>query len=363
MSSALTPALVAVFAGCAFAVVAFVPFVALSYRRRGEMTFWRSILWFAALIYAMALWAYTLLPFPEGRDVTCVPLQTVPFMFVNDVARFGVGSVGALVQNPAAVQVALNVVLFMPLGWFLRRLGGRGIVVATVSGFVVSMLIEVTQVTGIWGLYSCAYRVFDVDDLIANTAGALIGSIIGMLLWRRSRQNPDAGAPRPITAMRRLLGMLCDVALFWIASWIVVAISLVIALLDGRPQLGIPPAVFDTAAFVLPFTVQLLSVLIGGVTLGERIVLIRAVHRVTPAAIARPLRFVLGIGGYMLLVTWEAGLGSLLLGLLVVVSFIMAFTTRGHRGLAHAAATMDVVDARAEPLHGHAASDRRAGAR
>lgn len=348
MSSALTPALVAVIAGCAIAVVAFVPFVALSFRRRGEMTFWRSILWFAALIYAMALWTYTLLPFPEGRDVTCVPLQTVPFMFVNDIQSFGVDSVGALVQNPAAVQVALNVVLFMPLGWFLRRLGGRGVVVATFSGFAVSMLIEVTQVTGIWGLYSCAYRVFDVDDLIANTAGALIGSVVGMLLWRRSRQNPDAGAPRPITAMRRLLGMLCDVALYWIAGWVVVAISLVIALLDGRSELAMPMSIFDTAAFALPFAVQLLSVLIGGVTLGERIVLIRAVHRVTPAAVARPIRFVLGIGGYMLLLEWESGVGGLLLGLLVVVSFISVFTTREHRGLAHAAATMDVIDARAE---------------
>ncbi|GAB2507853.1 VanZ family protein [Paramicrobacterium agarici] len=346
MSSALTPALVAVLVGCGLAVLAFVPFVAVSYRRRGEMTLWRSILWFAALIYSMALWTYTLLPFPESHDITCVPPQTVPFMFVNDVAHHGVGSVGALMQNPAAVQAALNVVLFMPLGWFLRRLGGRGFIVATIAGFVVSMLIEITQVTGIWGLYSCAYRVFDVDDLIANTAGALAGSIAGTLLGKRREQRMDAGAPRPLTATRRLLGMLCDVALIWLLGWIVVAVSLVLALFDGRSELAVPMFVFDAAAFAVPFVAQLISVLIGGVTLGERIVLIRALHGVTPAAVARPLRFLLGIGGYMLLLEWQTSIGGLLLAALVVTSFIMVFTTRGHRGFALAAAAMEVEDAR-----------------
>lgn len=336
----------AVVSGCIIAVVAFVPFVAVSYRRRGEMTFWRSILWLLAVIYVMALWTYTLLPFPATREITCVPLQTVPFMFVNDIAHFGVGSVGALMQNPAVVQVALNVVLFMPLGWFIRHLVGRGIVVATLTGFVVSMLIEVTQVTGIWGLYSCAYRVFDVDDLIANTAGALIGSVVGLLLWKRSMRRSDAGFPRRITAMRRLVGIVCDVALLWIFGWGIVALSLVIALLDGRPELAIPMQMFDAASYAVPIVVQLLSVLIGGVTIGERIVLIRAVHGVMPAVIARPVRFLLGIGGYMLLLAWENTVSGILLALLVIVSFIMVFTTRNHRGLAAVAATMDVEDAR-----------------
>ncbi|WP_166979720.1 VanZ family protein [Paramicrobacterium fandaimingii] len=346
MSSAFTPALIAVIGGCVIAVVAFVPFVAMSYRRRGEMTFWRSILWFVAVIYVMALWTYTLLPFPETRDVTCVPLQTAPFAFVGDIAHYGVGSVGALMQNPAVVQVALNVVLFMPLGWFIRHLAGRGVVVATLIGFVVSMLIEVTQVTGIWGLYSCAYRVFDVDDLIANTAGALLGSIVGMLLWRRSERRLDAGAPRPITAPRRFVGILSDVAVLWITGWVVIAVRLGIALLDGRPELAIPEEVFGVAAYALPIIVQLLSVLIGGVTIGERIVLIRAVHGSMPAMIARPVRFLLGIGGYMMLLASESFVSSMLLPVLVLVSFIMVFTTRNHRGLASVAARMDVEDVR-----------------
>ena len=42
-------------------------------------------------------------------------------------------------------------------------------------GFLASLLIEVTQLTGIFGLYPCAYRFFEVDDLITNTTGTLLG--------------------------------------------------------------------------------------------------------------------------------------------------------------------------------------------
>ncbi len=35
-----------------------------------------------------------------------------------------------------------------------------------------------------WGIYECAYRLADVDDLITNTLGALIGALIApLVLW------------------------------------------------------------------------------------------------------------------------------------------------------------------------------------
>jgi glycopeptide antibiotics resistance protein len=46
---------------------------------------------------------------------------------------------------------------------------------AVLMGFGLSLSIELTQLTGVWGLYACAYRKFDADDLILNTLGAAIG--------------------------------------------------------------------------------------------------------------------------------------------------------------------------------------------
>ncbi len=88
----------------------------------------------------------------------------------------------ALLRDPAFLQVALNVLLFVPLGVLVRLILKRGVVVATALGLAVSLLIETTQLTGVWHLYDCAYRLFDVDDLVVNTLGALVGSrLLGAL--------------------------------------------------------------------------------------------------------------------------------------------------------------------------------------
>ena len=67
----------------------------------------------------------------------------------------------------------------------MRVLLGRGILTAVFVGFAVSLFIELTQFTGVWGIYPCAYRVFDVDDLVTNTLGALAGSLLSLAVPRR----------------------------------------------------------------------------------------------------------------------------------------------------------------------------------
>ena len=41
--------------------------------------------------------------------------------------------------------------------------------------FFVSLVIEVTQLTGIYGIYRGSYRLCDMDDLITNTFGGYVG--------------------------------------------------------------------------------------------------------------------------------------------------------------------------------------------
>ena len=44
--------------------------------------------------------------------------------------------------------------------------------------FLFSIFVEVTQLTGIYGIYKYPYRLFDVDDLMLNTLGGVIGFYI-----------------------------------------------------------------------------------------------------------------------------------------------------------------------------------------
>lgn len=114
------------------------------------------------------------------------------------------------------MQVVLNVLLFMPLGYFLRVLWGRGVIVSTATGLAVSAMIETTQITGVWGIYPCPYRLFDVDDLLANTSRAFLGAVlISLLLQLRNRWLPTpiavrsgiSEAPERISLGRRVTGM------------------------------------------------------------------------------------------------------------------------------------------------------------
>src|SRR5690606_36328498 len=107
------------------------------------------------------------------------------------------------------LQVALNFALFLPLGYYVRRVLGRGFIVATLVGFRVSLMIEVTQGSGLWFLYRCAYRVFDVDDLLVNTLGATVGSVLAVVLVRR-RADSGRSLPSALTLGRRWMEMLCD---------------------------------------------------------------------------------------------------------------------------------------------------------
>ena len=86
----------------------------------------------------------------------------------------------------------MNIVLFLPLGAFVRRLLGQSHVVAGLAGLGTSILIELTQGTGFWGLYDCAYRFGDIDDVIMNTLGAVIGSLLAsVLLFWVPEAHPD----------------------------------------------------------------------------------------------------------------------------------------------------------------------------
>jgi alkylation response protein AidB-like acyl-CoA dehydrogenase len=89
-----------------------------------------------------------------------------------------------------------------------------------------------------------------------------------------------------------------------------------------------------------------LADLASGQTIGESATLLRGRSAGLPAPLARPLRFLAGIGGYGILSAASFPLSGPLLFVLVAASLVMVFTSRGHRGLAAAVAGMDIEDAR-----------------
>lgn len=344
----ITPGIVAIIVGGVAALLLFVPFVFISFRRRGGMTFWRTTGWLALLIVAFSLISYTSLPAPEIGDYTCTSPVFDPLTDIRAIIDEQANG-GSFLSNPALQVTLFNVVFFMPLGFLLRAMFGFGVARAALIGFAASLTVELTQLTGIWGLYPCSYRLFSVGDLQTNTLGAVLGSLVALLFFRNrgARVAPDPRQARPVTVGRRLLAIASDV----LASLLV---GLVLALALRLAQIAVGGPVIDAnedrwtswIAALLVVGVQLGLVLRTGSTWGEHAVLLRGSGGWRPQPLARTVRVLLGIGGILILDAIDTPWADALTIAIVVASLIMVFTTRGHRGLAAWAAGMQLADSR-----------------
>lgn len=347
--SILAKAVVGIVGGAGLAVLLTVPWVAWRFRRRGSVGVGDLLIAGAVSIYTVALLAYTLLPLPVSEAEACETGPVTPQLrlgyFVGDVSgQGGLDGPASLLSNPAALPVMLNVALFVPLGAFVRHLSQRGrytgIALGAGAGLLTSLVIELTQLTGVWGLFACSYRQFNVDDLLANTVGALLGALVAPVLRRVPGQQPVApDRVRPVTAGRRLLGMVCDA----LAVLLFVAVSAAaVTLLLVRPE-G-PVDLSPTAHLLfglLPAAGQLALVLGTGRTLGELVVRLRPVPR--PGPIRAFLRWAAGIGGWTVLGALNLNTAQLLF---TGVAVLGVFLTRDRRGLAASVAGMQVADDR-----------------
>lgn len=342
----------AVVLGVVAGVVLFVPFVAIAYRRRGTVSAGRTLLWLSALVYSWAVWAYTLLPLPDPQELTCSGRNLDPFMFVHDIdgalAQASNGPV-AVLTDPALLQVTLNVLLFVPLGFFVRVLSGRGVVVAGFAGLAVSAFIEFTQLTGVWGLYPCAYRVFDVDDMLTNTVGALLGSVAALLVPRRHRGHPEAAAadvPRPVTKRRRLLAMLTDwVAAAVLGAGVTVVVRSYLLYVAGDRDAALESDLSTLLGGGTAALVWLVVIATTGASVGDLAVRLRYTGGRAPLWWQRAARYLTGIGGYLLLEMLPQPWSSSAT-VFAVVAVVAALLTRDGRGLPGSAAGTDLVDSR-----------------
>lgn len=359
------PAYVGVLLGAALFVAFLIPILVWESQRHGQIRLSRLIGAAMVAIYGVALAAYTLLPLPTGDWCATHPAPGVnlrPGAFIHDVRAYYLQYGGRrLLTSFVFLQVALNVLLFVPWGALWRRFFGGGIITATFSGFLMSCVIETTQATGAYGLLPCAYRVGDVDDVITNTSGALIGAVLAPLLLfflpdpRSSVRT--RGNPRPVTRRRRLVGMAIDVAIFWaVQGALVVSYRVLLVYGLGRP-LALQDEPWET--FISAVAAFLLVVLGptfwgSGASLGQRAVWLRPRwERPGPGRAA--LRSLCGFGGWALLTvvaSWpglpESASGALGLAAAVVAlaALIALVTDPSARGLSLRATGAELEDSR-----------------
>ncbi|KQZ25063.1 VanZ family protein [Microbacterium sp. Root553] len=357
--------------GLIFAAV-LVPILVVQVRRYGALSFRRLLGAAGVSVYAVALVAYTLLPLPEVR-ANCAAggggVELIPGHSVGDILRETQGlSLLGTVTSRATLQVLLNVALFVPFGLIARRFWNRGPGVSIVLGALLSLAIESTQLTGAWGLYECAYRVADVDDLIANTTGAAIGVLLApvLLAWMPSARSLRAtrATPRPVTVWRRWFGMILDAVAVNIA---IALVSLVVVLpkllLSGGDGPSVPDDAFEAAIVAAGAAVLVLvipAVVSTGASIGQRLVwltpewsegrrpLARSLARA--GVVGLPYVAATALDGLPEAVPFAlqtvVGIVAIVSALVVAIAVISVPFTRGHRGLSAALTGAELRDSR-----------------
>jgi len=219
-----------------------VPFLVVLYRRDGWLRLTAVFAIYASILYAAGLVCFTLYPLPSGDSgpgITYgIPPILDPLNFVHDIARGGLSAV---------LQLLFNVVLFVPLGFIAKTLLRLGLLPTAGISLAATCLIETAQLTGLFGVYPFAFRTFDVNDLMCNTLGGLIGWALGHLAVTLTRRGPEGLPPvthRPGFA-RRCVTLWTDAMIIDVCSVIprmVVVVGLRVALgegvVDARSSIG-----------------------------------------------------------------------------------------------------------------------------
>lgn len=127
------------------------------------------MLWVLFVLYILAVLGVTLI---YGQSIN--ELHLIPFEVISAQWR-QLLSGSAL---PFVFNVIGNILMFMPIGFFLPLLKNLSFPKTVLCGFVFSIVIELIQLP--------LDRVSDVDDLILNTVGAMLGFGVYILFKRLS---------------------------------------------------------------------------------------------------------------------------------------------------------------------------------
>ncbi|MEE6451301.1 VanZ family protein [Gottfriedia acidiceleris] len=154
---------------------------------KGYITLLKYFYWVIFGIYITCLLDITLFPFPYQKYLIQVMIEDhlgyknnfVPFKVVVDSIKYGSFSI-------ALKQIGGNIALFIPLGFALPVLNPNIKKSKTILvGFTVSLGIEIIQGTaGLFFGYN--YRSCDIDDLLLNSFGTVLGFIVFSLITKFS---------------------------------------------------------------------------------------------------------------------------------------------------------------------------------
>lgn len=160
-------------------------------RKKHERTLYDSSFLIIVFIYLISVFSFVFLPFPIQSIVIenkIIPEQNNNFIpFISTIEIF---SNWELVTSELRLVIN-NLLLLIPFGFFLPYLPKMKNVKFTNLLLIAtsfSLFIEISQVL-LSFIIKYAYRSFDVDDIIFNVTGAILGFCLGKVIDKRFFKN------------------------------------------------------------------------------------------------------------------------------------------------------------------------------
>lgn len=206
------------------AVLITLPYMLFQYKKFGAIPLLRTAVVYSFVLYCMTAYFLAVLPLPDPQSVAAMTSPTMNLVpgaslweflekYPQDFSTFN--AYVAVLKSDAFREMFFNVCMFFPLGVYLRYYFRRKAWQATLIGFLCSLFLELTQLSALYGLYARPYRLFDVNDLINNTLGALLGWALAPLIcfFLPSREELDRRAyqkGQKVPFLRRVLALALD---------------------------------------------------------------------------------------------------------------------------------------------------------
>ena len=205
------------------------PFILWQYHKYGSINKLRVLIIYSFILYIISVYFLAIFPLPDrdSIDMNSPVAQLIPFNFVLDIIKKSdeIKNVWLFFQSSSVYTVLFNILMFVPFGMYLRYYFKNDLKKTVIFSFIFSLFLELTQLTGLYFIYPHPYRLFDVDDLVINTLGGVIGYLVMGIFMKflPSRDNIDFQSfeeGKKVSGLRRMTRFGLDVFLWMIFTGI-----------------------------------------------------------------------------------------------------------------------------------------------
>lgn len=209
----------------AIAIIFTIPYLIYNYKKYGSIMSLRLWIIYSFILYILITYCLIILPLPSAEKAQALRghhLQLNPLNFIFDIIKNTKIDLNhpksflTIFNNWGFLTTIFNIFMTLPFGFYLRYYFQNNLKQVLIKSFLLSLFFELTQLSGLYFIYQGNYRLFDVDDLITNTLGGLLGfllagALVKFLPTRAEIDQKSYDRSQKISLLRRFIAMFFDI--------------------------------------------------------------------------------------------------------------------------------------------------------